>query len=403
VPEIGRLPRQSTRSGESDAQNRSDLAEDIRSEQLRSRRSEAGSAFMKVAVLGGGNGSYAAVADFTEAGHEVAWWRREASSFADIAAAGAITVTDHKGSRKVPVSPTADLGAALDGAALIVAPTPAFAQADMADALAPHLVDGQVIYLPPGTFGSYIMMKRIRDAGSTADIAIAETGTLPWLCRKQNALEVRITTRASRLPTGVLPARKTDEAIEIISAAFPGAIERVEDALSGALMNAGPIIHPPLILMNAGPIEHFDKWDIHNEGTQPAIRRTHAALDNERIAIREKLGYGAPHFPLADHYETSDWMYGNLAHDKLVGSGDWHETLDLKNHRYMTEDVGLGLAFLVSVGDWAGVPCPVAKGLLAIAGAVAEQDFRAHGRTMESIGLADKSPAEVQSMLQDGL
>lgn len=358
---------------------------------------------MKIAVLGGGNGSYAAVADFTEAGHDVAWWRRDRSSFADIADAGEITVTDHKGSRKVRVFPTDDLAAAIEGTALIVAPTPAFAQEDMADVLAPHLADGQVIYLPPGTFGSYIMMKRIREAGSKADIVIAETGTLPWLCRKQGPLEVRITTRASRLPTGALPARHTDRALAIIAQAFPGAIEPVEDALSGALMNAGPIIHPPLILMNAGPIEHFDKWDIHNEGTQPAIRRTHTALDSERIAIREKLGYGAPHFPLADHYETSDWMYGNLAHDKLVGSGDWHETLDLKTHRYMSEDVGMGLAFLVSVGDWAGVPCPVAKGLLAVAGAVAERDFRTEGRTMESLGLAGRDRADVQSMLQDGL
>jgi opine dehydrogenase len=358
---------------------------------------------MKIAVLGGGNGSYAAVADFTEAGHDVRWWRRDRQSFAEIAEAGAITVTDHKGSRKVSVRPTDDLAAALDGVELIVAPTPAFAQEEIADRLAPHLADGQVIYLPPGTFGSYIMMKRIRDAGSTADIAIAETGTLPWLTRKQGPLEVRITTRASRLPTGVLPARHTERALAIIAKAFPGAIEPVEDALSGALMNAGPIIHPPLILMNAGPIEHFDKWDIHNEGTQPAIRRTHTALDNERIAIREALGYGAPHFPLADHYETSDWMYGNLAHDKLVGSGDWHETLNLKTHRYMSEDIGCGLAFLVSVGDWAGVKCPVASGLLAIAGAVAERDFRKEGRTMESVDLAGESRERVQTMLREGL
>ena len=214
---------------------------------------------------------------------------------------------------------------------------------------------------------------------------------------------MRVTTRASRLPTGVLPARHTDHAIKAIAAVFPASIEPVEDALSGALMNAGPIIHPPLILMNAGPIEHFDRWDIHNEGTQPSIRRTHTALDNERMAIREALGYGAPHFPLADHYETSNWMYGNLAHDKLVDSGDWHEKLDLKSHRYMLEDVGMGLAFMVSVGEWAGVPCPVATGLLAIAGAVAERDFRAEGRTMEKIGLAGESREAVQTMLREGL
>lgn len=56
----------------------------------------------------------------------------------------------------------------------------------------------------------------------------------------------------------------------------------------------------PLILMNAGPLEHFESWDIHNEGTQPAIRRVTSQLDLERMQVREALGYGAPHFPLAD-------------------------------------------------------------------------------------------------------
>lgn len=357
---------------------------------------------MQIAVLGGGNGSHAAVADFSEAGHTVRWWRRDIASFGDVLTEKAITVTDHQGSRRVAIHPVGDIAEAILGCELILVPTPAFAQDDIAAALAPHLVDGQVIFLPPGSFGSYVMMKRIHQCGSTADIAIGETGTLPWLTRLRDGSNIRITTRASRLPSGFLPARLNDHAIEIVSKAFPGAIEPVEDALSGALMNAGPIIHPPLILMNAGPIQHFDKWDIHNEGTQPAIRKTHTALDNERIAIREKLGYGAPHFPLADHYETSNWMYGNLGHDLLVDSGDWHETLNLTDHRYMTEDIGIGLALLVSLGDWLKVDIPVASGLLAIASVVAGQDFRKTGRTIENLGLSDQSMETVQAMLRDG-
>lgn len=357
----------------------------------------------KVTVVGGGNGSFAAVVDAVEAGHDVRWWRRSREAFGPVLESGKVTVVDHAGTREVPVQPTDDLAAALDGAELILAPIPAPGQAELADALAPHLKDGQVIYLPPGTFGSYLMMKRLRDAGCKADIAIAETGTLPWLCRKPDASTVRITTRASRLPTGALPVRLQKHALEIIGDVFPGAIEPVEDALSAALMNAGPIIHPPLILMNAGPIEHFDRWDIHNEGTQPSVRAVHDALDGERIAIREALGYGAPHFPLADHYKTSDWMYGNLAHDKLVGSGDWHEKLDLHQHRYMTEDIGQGLAFMASVGDWVGVPCPVAKGLLALAGAINHCDFLQTGRTLNSLGLASESREQMTAMLREGL
>jgi opine dehydrogenase len=358
---------------------------------------------MKIAVLGGGNGSFAAVADAVEAGHDVQWWRRDMASFGSIAQTATLRVVDYKGTRKVAVQPTDDLGTAIDGADLILVPTPATAQMSIAKALASHVVDGQVIYLTPGTFGSYIMMRHMRDQGCTADIAIAETGTLPWLCRKQDDSTVRISTRASRLPTGVMPASKSDATLATIAMAFPGAIEPCEDALSGALMNAGPIIHPPLILMNAGPIEHFDKWDIHNEGTQPSVRKVHAALDAERIAIREKLGYGAPHFPLDDHYNTSNWMYGNLAHDKLVDSGDWHEKLDLSDHRYMSEDVAFGLAFLVSVGDWLGVSVPVASGLLALGSVTSGKDLRTEGRTIESLSLAQKTPSQLQALLQEGI
>ena len=158
------------------------------------------------------------------------------------------------------------------------------------------------------------------------DVAFSETGTLPWLTRKRPIEDLRetiaITTRASRLPSGVYPARHSDWALRVISAAFTNAIELVKDASSAALMNAGPIIHSPLIIMNAGLISHFHKWDIHNEGTQPEIRAVHDALDAERIKLRETLGYSTPHFRLCEHYESSNWMYGNLVHDKLIASGD---------------------------------------------------------------------------------
>ena len=136
-----------------------------------------------------------------------------------------------------------------------------------------------------------------------------------------------ITIRAKRLPTGAFPASRSAHALDVLRRAYPS-VEPIEDALSGALMNAGPIIHPPLILMNAAPLQHFERWDIHNEGTQPAVRAVTTALDAERMATREALGYGAPHFPLADHYDNDRWMYGD-AHKKLTDSGDWRESIDL--------------------------------------------------------------------------
>ena len=361
---------------------------------------------MEIAVLGGGNGSHATAADLTEAGHRVRFWRRDAAAIESLRRAGnRLTLKDYRGERPIEIGRvTSDIGEALARAELVVCPAPAFAQEAIAAAMAPHLCDGQVVFLPPGTFGSYVMARITRDRGNRARVAFAEAGTLPYLTRKHGDGTIAITTRATRLPTGVFPLIEKARALAIIRGAYPS-VEDAGDALSGALMNAGPIIHPPLITMNAGPIEHFEHWDIHNEGTTPSIRRVTDALDAERIAVRAALGYGAPHFPLRDHYHSDgdEWMYGNLAHERLVSSGDWRERLVLTEHRYMREDVAYGLAFLVSVAEWAGVSVPVARGLLALGSAICGKDFRATGRTLERLGLSELDRAAMRKVLEKGI
>lgn len=356
---------------------------------------------MKIAVLGGGHGCYAAAADLSEAGHEVRLWRRDAAALQPVVDSGAIVLKDAAGAREVPLAlASADIGRVLAGAALIVIPSPATAQAGMARAMAPHLVNGQVVFLAPGTFGSWVMARAVRASGNHADVLWAETGTLPYLARKHGEREVNVTVRAVRLPTGVYPGRRAPEALAVIRAAYPS-VHGCGDALSGALMNAGPVIHPPLMVMNAAPLEHFDRWDIHNEGTQPAVRAVTDRLDQERIAVRESLGYGAPHYPLADHYNSDRWMYGD-AHKKLVKSGDWREKIDLHTHRYITEDTELGLAFLASVARWSGTDAPVAHGLLAIAGGFLGRDLRQGERTLDSLGLARLGREALLAQLHEG-
>ena len=361
---------------------------------------------MRIAVLGGGNGSFAAAADFALSGHETRLWRRDKDAVAaHQAAGGKILLKDFEGRHEAALALiTADIGEAVRGAELILCPTPATAQMDIARTLAPHLSDGQIVFLPPGTFGSVLLAKAAHDSGNRARVAFAETGTLPWLTRKHGPFESAITIRAKRLPTGVFPLTMKDHALGIIAKAFPGVIEDCGDALSAALMNAGPVIHPPLIIMNAAPLEHFDRWDIHKEGTQPATRRVTDALDAERMTLREALGYGPPHFPLADHYaKTGDeWMYGRGSHDRLTDSGDWREHIVLTQHRYMLEDTRIGLSFWLSVAALAGVAMPLAHAFLSIGGAICGEDFMRTGRTLEGMGLAAYDRHQLQQLLRNG-
>ena len=153
---------------------------------------------MRIAVLGGGNGALAAAADLTEQGHEVRHWRRDAQALRAV-----INLEDAAGMREIRIARAcADMGDAVRGAQLVFLPDPAFTQEDNARRLAPHLADGQVVFLAPGTFGAYAMREAMRTR-----CALAETGTLPWLTRKHGPGTAAITARATRLPTGVYPAR----------------------------------------------------------------------------------------------------------------------------------------------------------------------------------------------------
>jgi opine dehydrogenase len=360
---------------------------------------------MRIAVFGGGNGSFAAAADLALAGHEVRLWRRDVAAVdAHLAAGGQIAAIDRGGRRLARLALiTADIAAAIAGAELILCPLPAYAQADVAKRSARHLAAGQVVFLPPGSLGSLVFARALRDASNSAEVAFAEAGTLPWLARKRGPFEVAISARAERLPTGVFPLRSAPAVLAVLEAAFPGVIEPCGDALSAALMNAGPIIHPPLITLNAAALEQCERWDIHNEGTTPAVRRVSDALDRERIAVREALGYGAPHFPLADHYARAgeEWMYGRGSHDRLTQSGDWREPIALTEHRYMLEDVAVGLSLLASIGRFAGVATPLADAFLAIGSAVCGTDLR-QTRTLATLGLAGLARGELQLLLLEG-
>jgi opine dehydrogenase len=57
---------------------------------------------MRIAILGGGHGCYAAAADLAEAGHTVRLWRRDAAALAPLVASRSIVLMDAHGAREVP-------------------------------------------------------------------------------------------------------------------------------------------------------------------------------------------------------------------------------------------------------------------------------------------------------------
>jgi len=361
-------------------------------------------AVREIAVLGGGNGAFTTAGDMSLAGYRVRMWTPFPKEFEKLLETKTVKLEGlgRTGLAKIHTV-TEDLAEAVKGAEVICSPNPAFTQEKVANLLGPHLEDNQVIFLSPGSMGSYLFGKILKENDQWRDLAIAEPGTLPYLTRKTSPNEVLVSGLAVRLPLGVFPAKKTEKTVNILRELYP-AIHPVENALSIALLNVGPIIHSVLMLLNTGPIEHFPSWDVHNEGTTKSVKKLILAHDRERIALRKALGFKSHHYPFNDHYDENsknEWMYGRKAHTDLVRSESWREPLDF-NYRYIQEDVKCNLALICSIGDFCGVETPIADSLLRLIGIIAGEDFENTGRTLASLGLSDKLANEIMELLEEG-
>jgi opine dehydrogenase len=357
---------------------------------------------VNICVLGGSNGGYATAADLALAGHRVRLWRRSATELEPVRSQGTITLVaeGRQGQARLDRA-TADLKEALDGAEVVVVPLPATSHDDLARQLAGKLSGREIVLLTPGTLGSYVLARGLARAGATLPLAFAETGTLPYLARKTGPTTVTAPVRAANLPVGVFPASRSKTALERIAALFP-ATRPCADVLDAALTNAGVVIHPPLVLVNAGAID-AGRFDIHASGTSASARRLIDAVDAERIASRQGLGYPAPHYELATYYDearAAEGLYGAGARQKLVASGLWSEVVTYE-HRYVSEDVALGLTLFESAGRTAGVPTPAVSGLLGVFGALLGRDLTG-GRALDHLGLGDLTRREVRTLFLEG-
>ena len=357
---------------------------------------------MNVTVLGGSNGGYATAADLALAGHRVRLWRRSEKDLAPVRDGGAITLVaeGRQGAARLDRA-IADLGEALEGPEVVVVPLPATSHDDLAKHLAGRLTGREVVLLTPGTLGTFMLARDLAQAGATLPLAFAKTGTLPYLARKTGPATVAAPVRAANLPVGVFPASRSTVALERVAALFP-ASRPCADVLDAALTNAGVVIHPPLVLVNAASID-AGRFDIHAAGTTASARRLIDAVDGERVASRRGLGYPAPHYELATYYEearAAEGLYGAGARQKVVASGLWSEVVTYE-HRYVTEDVALGLTLFESAGRTAGVATPAVSGLLGVFGALLGRDLTG-GRALDHLGFGDLTRREVRALFHEG-
>jgi opine dehydrogenase len=361
-----------------------------------------------VAVLGAGHGGFAAAADLGKRGYSVRLHARRDERLAPLRAQGGI---EARGIAQglVPVDLiTTDVAEAVRGADLIMLVVPSVAHEYYAQALAPLIDGSQPIFINPGhTGGGLHFLNELRNAGYRGPVRSCETVTLTYITRMEGPALVNIYSYTKRLRFAALPGKHVDELYALLKPLYPE-IEKASSVIETALSNLNAVFHPEGMLMNAGWIQHTGgNFLFYREGFTDAVGRVTAAVDAERLAVAKALGIPAKPF-IDVFYEAG--LTTKAARDsgdiaRACQESEPNKTIKSPpslDHRYMHEDVGYGLVPIAALGRLCGVATPIMDALIAIGGVAVGIDYARDGLTLEKLGLAGKSPAELLKFVEDG-
>ena len=362
-----------------------------------------------VLVLGAGNGGFAMAADLVLRGHQVTLHNRSSDTLAAVSDRGGISYSGVLGEGFAPITRIAtNLTGLVPKADLIIVCVPATAHRSIAQALAPHLSQGQKILLNPGgMLGSLAFLQGLRAGGSTADVRIAETGTLTYIARKPDPASVLITNVLQNVPCAAFPAVHTEDFLAYAAEIAPN-LRGVSHILAAGFANVNAVLHPPGMILGAAWIEHtHGDFLYYLDAATPALARLMEALDIERRAIAHGWGVEVPSFPELFASIGSTSKAAGEKGDYLQALLDSKPNHHIKappslDHRYMHEDIPFGLAPMVYLGRAVGVETPTMTAAVQIAVTATGRDYWAEARTLASLGLGGYTREEILELMQEG-
>lgn len=344
-----------------------------------------------VAILGAGAGGAATAVELTRRGHEVRLWNRSAATLAPFAAAGGVHHEGVLGDGFTPLAlVTEDLARALAGADVAMVCLPSLAHDGVAEALAATGATLPVVLNPGHTGGALHVAAKLAELGAAVP-PLAELSTLTYVARKPAGDRVRVTGTAGRVRAACLPGGEA--ALELARELFPAAVPE-RDVLATGLANVNLVLHPPGAVLSAAWVEHTGgDFRFYADATTPAVARTIAALDAERLAVAAAFGHDLDPLLLEmaaiGTVEPADAEAGDLR--AAIAGGEANRSIkapDSLAHRYYAEDFGYGVLPFCTLARIAGVDVPVAGALLRLAATFCEDDIIARGLTAQRLGIA---------------
>jgi len=351
---------------------------------------------VRVAVVGTGVGGLAVAGHAGLIGSEVVVHDVREEAVGPVGERGGIEVRGREEGFAPVELATTDIARAVDGADLIVVTTQGPDQRAAAEAMAPHLRGGQVVFVKPGcTFGA-VEVRAVLEAAGVDDVPVAEADSFAYGCSIPEPAVSQISSVKQRFGVAVLPSERREEVVELVRHLFDQA-EAAPSVLHTGLGNMNAILHVAPMVLNAGRIEGPEAFDFYGDGFTPSVTAVVRAMDDERVAVATHLDVEVP--TLEGWVEATYGVRGDdlyeivqTLHRDVYGPLPAPTTL---RQRYLTEDVPCGAVPVADLARQLGVPAPVTSACVTVADALLGTAWARDGRTMARLGLEGASAREI--------
>lgn len=344
---------------------------------------------MKFTIIGCGNSGLVHAAKLCEQNIPVGVLKSSNSANSDffeiISREGGFNVKDEtsNGNRffAKPQFITKDVKKAINFADVIMVMTTTSQHEDIAKLIAPYVRDGQIITLVPGYMGSLIFKRYI-----DKNVIYSEWETTAYNGRIVDSMYVRITFYNPRNAISVLPKSKSHEVLDIFKKYFKNTKYLRNNILESALHNPNMIVHPIGLLFSASRIEysHGEFW-MYKEAFTPSVVNVIKALDIQKNKVLNAFGCES-----LDYFEAAKWRNEeDLSIDAMEVFRGFAESSNKGpsyiNHRYINEDIPMGLGLFISIGDIVGVDTSIPKAIMSLGSALLRKDLKANARTIQRL------------------
>lgn len=355
---------------------------------------------MNITVVGVGNAGSTIAADLTNKGHQVTLLKTSNKlhneHYEKLKQTKSIFVKDYYIGNYIAniFLVTEDVELAISSADVIIIYIQTNYHRSIIKKIAPFIKDNQVIIFEPGYLSTCYLLQEC-----DKDIVCIEAESSPIDCRITSPCECEVLFKNVLNPFGVYPKHKKNFAEQVLTnLGYP--FRFTHNVIEAALHNPNLIVHTIGAIFSIPRIEYTkgEYW-MYKEVFSPHVWNICEKLDDEKIAILNAVGvkYSQRYVEAAqernfvnDNREPIESFFDYAYNSSPKGPS-------VPDSRYITEDVSQGLVLLESLGKVLNISTNVCTALIDIANAALMIDFRAEGRTVETLGKEN-----IEKIISDG-